>query len=206
MIIFHRKLVGLLLLVVGVPLAAASTGPLELVQQTTDDVLAQIRANRAELEQRPQEMFKLVDEIIFPHFDFPRISQWVIGSSTWRSSPPEQRDAFVHEFRRLLVTTYSNALLEFHDRSVSYNDAKTNPETKRATVTAVVVVSESESIPILYNMHANDGDWKVFDVSVDGVSLVSTYRASFGAEIRKHGLAGLIASLKTKNDAKLSAQ
>ena len=178
--------------------AQAATDPRSLVQTTTDTVMERVRAEHEVLRQNPEQIFTLVNEVVFPHFDFPRISQWVLGKY-WKEAGEAEREEFILEFRRLLVRTYSNALLEFYNSSITYGDVEQKPGGKTATVVTSISSDDSSAVPIKFRLHSNDGPWKVFDVSVDGVSLVSTYRASFAAEIRKSGITGLIATLNDKN-------
>ncbi len=182
----------------GIPAQALLADPRDLVQDTTERVLEQVRVDRESLENNPEKMFSLVDEVVFPHFDFPRISQWVLGKN-WRQAQADERQEFMNQFRRLLVRTYSSALLEFQDTSITYGEAQQKPESKTASVLAALESDSGEPVPIMFRMHERDGPWKVFDVSVDGVSLVSTYRASFAAEIQQNGMEGLIDSLRAKN-------
>lgn len=193
------RIVALPLLLLLLPAAApmALDDPTAIVQTTTDKVLARVQDEKEVLQQDPLKMFNLVSELIFPHFDFAIMSQWVLGEH-WGNADEQTRGAFVEQFRRLLVRTYATALLEFSDQTITYP-----PVDQKGGKTAVVKqeISQpgSESIPIIYRVHNKSGAWKVFDVSVDGVSLVKTYRASFGSMIRDGGLDGLISSLSSKN-------
>lgn len=186
--------------------ALAVAAPQEVVQSTTDNVLARVQAEKDQLRADPAKMYNLVSELIFPHFDFAIMSQWVLGDS-WGTADEASREAFVLQFRKLLVRTYATALLEFSDQSITYPAAEA-PAAGATTATVKQQISQpgSEVIPIVYRLHNKSGDWKVFDVSVDGVSLVKTYRASFGSVIQKDGLAGLIQSLDHKNQDIATAQ
>jgi phospholipid transport system substrate-binding protein len=184
----------------------AAAAPQEIVQSTTDNVLARVQAEKDQLRADPAKMYGLVSELIFPHFDFAIMSQWVLGDS-WGTADEATRDAFVLQFRKLLVRTYATALLEFSDQAITY-PATDAPAAGATTAIVKQQISQPGSavIPIVYRLHNKSGDWKVFDVSVDGVSLVKTYRASFGSLIQKDGLAGLIQSLDQKNQEIATAQ
>ena len=105
----------------------------------------------------------------------------------------------VDQFRKLLVRTYATALIEFSDQTISYPAAEPAAAANTATVKQEISQPGSASIPIIYRLHSKTGDWKVFDVSVDGVSLIKTYRASFAAAIKNDGLPALIQNLEAKN-------
>jgi phospholipid transport system substrate-binding protein len=194
----RRVSLALLLAIVSIS-APALDDAADIVQSTTDQVLARINNEKRALRAEPAKMFELVSELIFPHFDFAIMSQWVLGEN-WASAEESTRVAFVAQFRTLLVRTYATALLEFSDQSITYPPIDQKSGGKTALVKQEITQPGSESIPIVYRLHNKSGDWKVFDVSVDGVSLVKTYRASFGSMIKDGGLDGLIASLNKKNE------
>ncbi len=177
---------------------AASDAPLDIVRTTTDSVLARVQADKDALRADPGKMYDLVSELIFPHFDFAIMAQWVLGDS-WASADEATRTAFVDQFRKLLVRTYATALLEFSDQTIGYPDVEPPAAANTATVKQEISQPGSASIPIVYRLHNKTGDWKVFDVSVDGVSLIKTYRASFAAAIKNDGLPALIQNLEAKN-------
>ena len=177
---------------------AAVSEPLEVVRSTTDKVVERIQSEKEALRADPGKMYALVSEMIFPYFDFDIMSQWVLGGS-WKDADEARRAAFVEQFRKLLVRTYATAILGFSDQSISYPDTEQKSTGKTATVKQEIAQSGGSPMPIIYRLHNKSGDWKVFDVSVDGVSLVKTYRASFGPVIKSDGLDGLIQSMSSKN-------
>jgi phospholipid transport system substrate-binding protein len=174
--------------------------PGEVVQNTTDQVLARVQSEKDQLRANPGQMYGLVSELIFPHFDFPIMSQWVLGEH-WKSAAEGERARFIEQFRMLLVRTYAAALLEFSGQNISYPPIEQPSGKAVALVKQVIEKPGSATIPIIYRLHNKSGPWKVFDVSVDGVSLVKTYRASFGSMIGNKGLDGLLVSLEEKNKA-----
>jgi len=194
---FLRASTAILLLMFLLPLQAAPV-PADIVRTTTDDVLARVTADKETLRADPGKMFNLVSEVIFPHFDFTIMSQWVLGEH-WSSADEASRAAFVDQFRKLLVRTYATALLEFSDQTITYPDTEQKGGANTALVRQEISQEGGAPMPILYRLHNKTGEWKVFDVSVDGVSLVKTYRASFGAMIKDGSLAALIDELATKN-------
>ena len=178
---------------------AEDSHPLNIVQGTTDQVIGRVVSERDTLREEPAKMYSLVSELIFPHFDFPIMSQLVIREH-WKSASEETRAAFVEQFRKLLVRTYSIALLEFSGQTITYpNNDGIDLSGKTVLVNQEIQQSGSKSIKLGYRLHRGSGDWKVFDVSIDGVSLVKTYRASFSSMIENDGLGGLVGNLAEKN-------
>ena len=173
----------------------------ELVRTTADKVIARVKQDKAALRAEPLKLHALVDELIIPHFDFVRMSQWVLGKH-WRAANQNQQTQFVEQFKKLLVRTYATTLLEYSDKEIRYLPLREEADGKTVTVKTEVAQSSGTIVPINYRMHVKDNGWKVYDVSVDGVSLVSTYRSSFNSEIRKCGIEGLIKDLAAKNTKK----
>lgn len=196
-----NRVLTVLLIALFLPFAGnviALDDPTAIVQSTTDKVIERVQNEKEALQQDPAKMFNLVSELIFPHFDFSIMSQWVLGEH-WGNSDAATQGEFVQEFRRLLVRTYATALLEFSGQEITYPPVEQKADSKTAVVKQEIARPGGESIPIVYRVHSKSGDWKVFDVSVDGVSLVKTYRASFGSMIDDGGLKELISSLRSKN-------
>ncbi|WJW74848.1 ABC transporter substrate-binding protein [Thiohalobacter sp. IOR34] len=187
-----------LLLTTGAVLAVEDPAPLQLVKQTSDRMLTVLRAERELLRREPERLYGLVEDIVLPHFDFERMGRWVLGKY-WRRATPAQRQRFVEAFRNLLVRTYGTALLEYRDETIRYLPFRMAPDDTRVTVRTEVLRPGGQPIPINYSMYLAANGWKVDDISIDGISLVSNYRSTFAAEIRQHGLDGLIARLEEMN-------
>lgn len=178
----------------------------EVVKGTANKVIARLDAEREMLEAEPTRIYGLVDEVIIPHFDFISMSKWVLGKNSWRGASEAQREQFIGEFRTLLVRTYAKALLEYSSEKIEYLPSNSNPDSNLVEVKTRIKQGGSKDVPIDYRLHVSGGEWKVVDIVVDGVSLVSTYRGSFASEIRKNGLDGLITKLSQRNDTMVSSE
>lgn len=192
-------LAGVLLLsLLGV--AHAEVAPEDLVRKTADEILADIKAHRDVYTSDYAKLYKMADEKVLPHFDFRKMAQWVLGRS-WRDATPEQRDRFVSEFRDLLVRTYSTALLNYKDQKIIYLPVQRKPGDDDVMVKTEVQQSGGQpNIPIHYSFYKNkDGEWKVYDVTIEGVSLVTQYRSTYATKVREKGMDALIAELAAKN-------
>lgn len=190
--------VGILLLCLGLPLAGqAASGPQELVKETTDQTLLRLQRERTVLQQNPDGIYDLVKEVITPHFDFVRISAWVLGKY-WRTASKEQKLRFVTAFRTLLVKTYGVVLLDYTDQEIRYLPLRDDPASGDVTVRTEVVQPNGDAVSINYRLYLNNGAWKVYDISVEGVSLVTNFRTSFATEIKQSGLDTLIQRLEAK--------
>ncbi|WP_457674372.1 MlaC/ttg2D family ABC transporter substrate-binding protein [Thiolapillus sp.] len=195
-----RMLMVVLLVVAGLVVAADNEPePVALIRSTADYVLEQIRKRKAELEKDSSGIYELVQEKILPHFDFRVMSRGALGRY-WRRATEEQKERIAQEFQELLVRTYATTLLNYSDQEVEYLPFRGKPGDKRVTVSTRVHDKGGPPIPINYRLYrASDGHWKIYDVVVDGVSLVSNYRGSFASEVKKGGIDGLISSLQAHN-------
>lgn len=179
--------------------AMASQAPDELVKHTANEVIDALENRKETLEQNPEKVFELVDRIVLPHFDFQRMSRLVLGQQ-WRKASEQQKKEFTEEFRRLLVNTYATALLDYSGQELRFKPFHGSEEGD-ATVRTEIVPDKGPPIPIDYALHrAEDGEWKVYDISVDGVSLVTNYRTSYQRLARNEGIDSLIAEIATKNE------
>ena len=194
---FIGVLFGLLTLTaVAAPVAPAS--PRDMVIDTSQKMLAALKKDKDLLKQNPQRIYDLVSEIVLPHFDFTTMSKWVLGKN-WRTLNPEQQQRFTNEFRTLLVRTYAVSLSEYQDQKLNYLPLKAAPSADDVTVRTEVLRGGGPAIPINYSMHLTANGWKVYDVVIDGVSLVINYRTSFATQIRTGGVDKLIEDLVARN-------
>ncbi len=192
-ILFLAALIGLQ------PAWSSTQEPLNLVRDTSSQVLEKIIDRKQELNRSPEKIFDLVNTIVVPHFDFPRMSRMVLGKY-WRKASDAQKDAFIGQFQALLIRTYAIALLNYSDHAIKYLPMREPADASKVMVKTEVKSSGAPPVPINYRLHLNDGSWKVYDVIIDNISLVSNYRTGFSNQIRRKGLDSLIAQLKKKND------
>ncbi len=196
----NRLLPVLCLLLAGAAQARdqADSGPLELVRHTADTILKQVIERKQELRQHPGRIYELVERDALPHFDFERMSRLAVGRF-WRRATPRQRAAFIDAFKQLLINTYATALLEYSNQPIQYLPVRRSQRPDEAMV-MTRVDNNGQKVPINYRLHrGKDGKWRVYDVIVDGVSLVSNYRGSFASQIRRYGMDGLIERLRRHN-------
>ncbi len=187
----------MLLGLISVPVSAI-TGPQQLVMQVSQTMLDRLAQEKELLKAEPGRIYGLVDKIVVPHFDFEYMSQMVLAKY-WRRASAAQRQAFAAEFRQLLVRTYATSLKEYADQELIYLPFRKGKKNNLAVVRTEVDQPGGFPIPIDYRLRQNSSEWKVFDIVIDGVSLVTNYRTSFAKEIRKSGLDSLIETLAERN-------
>lgn len=178
---------------------AQQMAPDALVKSVTDEVLDIIRKDKDIKAGSTRRAIELVEQKVLPHFNFTRMTALAVGKD-WRQTTPEQQKVLTEEFRDLLVRTYSNALIAYKNESVDYRPFKMQPGETDVTVrTQIHQAGARQPITLDYSLEKNGNAWKVYDVVVAGVSLVTNYRSSFATEIRNGGIDGLIKTLKAKN-------
>jgi phospholipid transport system substrate-binding protein len=201
----NRITLGWLLAVAALLLAPpvlAQTAPDALVKSVAEDVLRIVRQDKQLREGDTSRMAQLIEEKIVPHFDFERMTRLAVGRN-WREATPEQRKTLVDEFRTLLVRSYSAAYSTYNHIVVEVRPLKVQPDEEDVQVKSQIKLpGGAPPVNVDYSMVKNSDAWKVYDVSVDGVSLVTTYRSTFADEVRKGGIDGLIKSLKDLNTAR----
>jgi len=193
---------GLLGLMLAAAPAMAQKAPDELVRSVADDVLKVMRQDRELRAGSQSKMAELIEEKIAPHFDFERMTRLAVGKN-WRQATPEQQKSLVQEFRNLLVRSYSAAYSAYRELTVEVKPLKLQPNDEDVQVrTLIKLPGDAPPVSVDYSMYKSPASWKVYDVVVDGVSLVTTYRSSFADQIRQSGIDGLVKSLQELNSRK----
>ena len=175
-----------------------NTPPDVLARTTTQEVLVILKQDKDIQNGNSAKVLQLVEAKVLPHFDFNRMTQLVIGKH-WPRATPQQKQALVAEFRTLLVRTYSASLTAFSNQTVEFKPLTMKPDATDVTVRSEIRQPGGQPIPIDYSMYKTDFGWKVYDVTIDSVSLVTNYRASFSNTIRQQGIDGLIKTLAAQS-------
>jgi phospholipid transport system substrate-binding protein len=179
--------------------SASSTRPDELIKATSEKVLNALEQNKEKYDQQPEELHALVEDIILPHLDFRAMSKLALGKN-WRKANDAQQERFVDAFKSMLIRTYSKSLTEYAGQAIKFLPYRPPAEGKR-TVKVKTVISQDNGpeIPIDYSLRIKNDIWKVYDIKIDGISLVTNYRNSFASDINRVGIDGLIDKLLAKS-------
>jgi phospholipid transport system substrate-binding protein len=177
---------------------ADTVTPDAMVKNTANDVLEILNSDKDIEIGDMHKLGKLVEEKIATKFDFDRMSRMVLGPK-WNLAAKEQQDQFIIEFRSLLVRTYSSALSKYRNQTISYKPLRILPDDIEVKVKTQITQSTGPAIPLDYSMERIDGTWKVYDVNIDGLSLVAIYRGQFEEEVKQNGINGVIGRLAEKN-------
>lgn len=184
----------------------ADSSPEELLRQTAAVVTDTLQEERVALKQDPHRVYELMDRILFPHVDMPRLARLVLGRH-WRQATPEQRSRFTAEFKQLLQRTYATAVQSYIDEvteqaprvKIDYQLLREEPEDGEALMRTVIETPRGKSYTVDYRMHRQEREWKIYDIIIEGISLLTNYRTSFAAEVQRVGVEGLIEELAKRN-------
>ncbi len=195
--------------------AQASVQPHQMLEGLTQELFDVLKAEQAAIDAKHEHLFELVEKVLLPHVDLDVMSRYVLGKY-WRSASNEQRERFSNEFKNLMVRFYVSALLEDPaelasllentDSLISYLPVETDENTKKTRVRAEVhLPNGGPKVPVSFSLFLKEGKWMMYDVNVDGISLVSNYRSSFATEVRRDGLDTLIQRISSRNEELLQA-
>ena len=177
---------------------AQDSEPEALVKKITEDVLAAVKSDKDLAAGDKQKAIKLAEEKILPYVDFEEATRLAVGRG-WKEATPEQRKKLISEFRNMLVRTYSNAIGAYEGQTMKVMPSRVKPGESDATVRNQFLRPGGKPVLIDYSMRKTDSGWKIYDIVVEGVSLVLTYRSEFDAVVKQQGVDGLIKALASKN-------
>ena len=169
----------------------AQLGPSELVEKAARSMLDGLEANRADYRKNPSKVGELVEKYLLPHFDIQYSARLVLGKH-WRDATPEQRERFANAFYHTLIDNYGAALAEFTSDRLKVFPAKVEADADRATVRTEVTRDNGDHVPVNYSLRKTDDGWKAWDVTIEGISYVKSFREDYGAAIDQQGLDAVI--------------
>jgi phospholipid transport system substrate-binding protein len=188
-----------------VPTSVDTSGPSQLIESSANMLLSGIDAHRAEFRKDPTGLYALVESTLLPHFDTPYAAQLVLGQH-WRNATPEQRKRFVDAFYKSLLYTYGDAMVDFTGDRLKVLPTKVADTDERATVRTEIKRSNGTKVGVNYSLRKVNGEWKAWDVVIDGISYVKSYREDYGAEVQQKGLDAVITRLEAKAQGAKSAK
>jgi len=196
---------ALILGLVILPITAAAdlSAPQQLIEDTSNEIKMVLDRDRDLLRSDPGYVYRLVDEKLVPHFDLNRISRLVLGRY-WKRATDDEKSSFQNEFKRMLVRTYSTAFHELDDWEMAFLPSRQGKNENNVLV-RTQIKRDGPPVAVDYRMRFKKGQWKVYDVKIEGMSLVTNYRSSFNRLIRTSGMSGLLAHLAQTNNQKAMA-
>jgi len=195
-------ILGLWLFTLG--LAFATDAPKLMIEKASTRIFDELKKDRIQQKGGKQALFQLVGEVVLPHFDFAKMSRLVIKRKYWRKASADSQQAFVLAFRDHLVRTYTTALVQFDIEKIVYLPAKQRKGKNEVTVQTRVHLARTKPLAIDYRLYLNkQGEWKVFDIKIDGISLIISNRYGYNKIIKQSGIPSLTKILSTNKYAPL---
>jgi phospholipid transport system substrate-binding protein len=199
-----NKIVGLCfgfsLLISSLEVCAEPTDPDVLIKNTVQEVLSLVKQDKDIQSGDQKKILQLVEAKVLPHFNFEHMTRLAVGKG-WRTATAEQKKTLVEQFRNLLVRTYTNAFTRYRDQTVEVKPFKMPPGADDVTVKTIIVKPGVQPVGVDYQLEKTAEGWKAYDLSIEGASLVTTYRGTFADQIQQSGIDGLIKMLVDKNTA-----
>jgi phospholipid transport system substrate-binding protein len=180
----------------------AEQAPIEMLKGVTDAVLGQLRAHQSELKTHPDRIYGIAEHLIIPHVDFVEMGRWIAGRNAWKKASESDQEAFIAAFKNLVVRTYATSLLQYTDQTVEFMPLKSSTEKERIQVTSFINGGDRGPIKIDYRLIKQESNWLVYDIIIEGVSLLKGYQAQFSADIRQQGLNYVTRKIKEHNGQK----
>ena len=178
--------------------AAEVLAPDALARSVTDEVLRILRTDKEFSAGNQKKVAELIETKVAPHFEFTSMTRLAMGRN-WKQATPDQAKALSQEFRTLLVRTYTTAFTQYKDQTVDYRPVKLAPGDSDVVVKSFIKQPSGQPVSVDYRMEKTDMGWKVYDVKIEGISLVENYRNTFNSEVQRGGIDGLIKTLADKN-------
>lgn len=198
---FYRRLLSIGLGLIAW-VAIAAPGPMALLEETSHTLLAEVQAQQANISHDRSTLFGLVDRILMPHVDVDNMARLVVGGDVWRSASPAQKAAFIHDFSRLIIRTYASALSSIGEHRIKFYPLREEvAQQRRVLIRSTVAQPSGPPVAVYYRMLRQGNTWKVYDFSVDGVSMVQSYRAQFDSVLAQKGFAVLLSQIRAHNAA-----
>ena len=194
-----KQIFSLVVLLLWTTVATAQADPIKTLDGITSRVMQTLKKNHDKLKSDPSKVNNVVEHLIVPHVDFVEMSKWVAGKSAWRKASKSQQDAFAKELKTLVVKTYATALYKYTDEKIeflplrNFNGSATK---RRIQVSSRVIRTHKEDLRVDYRLIPYQDTWKVYDMIVEGVSILKGLQAQFSDDIRKEGLGPVILKMK----------
>jgi phospholipid transport system substrate-binding protein len=188
-------------------LAHAETRPESILDTATKSMLSTLKSNKQDLRRNPSKLYTVVDSILVPHVDTEYMAKWVVGRQHWSAATPGQRQQFIVEFKKMVVRSYASSLLAYSNQVVTYYPIKGDIQGKnKVQVSSIIRQPNGEKINVAYRLLRAGDSWKVYDIIIEGVSLLQGFQSQFADDLRAAGLEQLINKLHTHNSKPLNVK
>jgi len=201
------SLFGLLtILIVALPVWAEED-PIAMLKGVTNRVMETLKTNRSEYQSNPSRIYTLVDELIIPYADFEEMARWVAGRNAWQNASAETQQSFVKGLKNLVVRTYARSLLNYTDQTIEFLPMRQSAEGKsRVLVSSIIRDGGRGDLRLDYRLVRHGDNWKVYDIVIEGVSLMQGYHAQFEDDINQSGLEAAVQKINNRGNARRESE
>lgn len=192
-------LLSSVLVIPGMGNANPAEDPIKMLEGVTHQVMNELQTHRKELRKNPDRIYALVNHIILPHVDFAEVGRWVVGRNAWQRASNEAQQAFINEFKVYVVRGYARSLLAYNEHEVKFLPLRGSANQERLQVGTLIIEPGSSPIHMNYRLIREGNSWKVYDIIVEGISLMQGYHAQFAEDVRRGGVDAVVARLRSHN-------
>lgn len=179
----------------------ASSSPIPMLQQTADQIISSLKQHQGSLKNNPHIIYQAVEQYLVPNVDVQGMSRSVLGRQAWNKASPAERQQFAQAFTKLVIRTYSNPLAEYTDEHIQFSPIRGSLDNRFLRVNSTIVRSKGNNIPLSYSLVDKNGQWKIYDLSVEGVSLLQSFRSQFAQALQQSSIQELIKEMNTHGKA-----
>ncbi|MBA4696250.1 MAG: ABC transporter substrate-binding protein [Legionella sp.] len=186
--------------------ATADTSPVPMLEQSANQILSTLKTNKSALKTQPQIVYQAVERHLLPHVDVRGMARSVLGREAWQKASDAEKTAFMQAFTRLVIRTYASPLSEYNQETIQFYPIKTAVNERFVRAKSLIVRPHGKNIPLSYSLVAINGDWKIYDFSVEGVSLLQSFRSQFADALHKSTIQAVTQQLNQQQLKKQTAQ
>lgn len=196
------RIIKTILLAVSVILSpvlnAAQNSPIPMLEETANNIIATLKENKSSLKSNPNIIYKAVETHLLPIVDVTGMSRSVLGRQAWNKATNAQKAQFSKAFTRLVIRTYSSPLTQYADESIQFLPLRGSLNSRFIRVNSIIVRAEGQNIPLSYSLVAKNGQWRIYDISVEGVSLLQSFRSQFAQALQNSSIDDVIKLMEKK--------
>ncbi|MCC5791095.1 MAG: ABC transporter substrate-binding protein [Legionellaceae bacterium] len=176
----------------------SASSPVPMLEQAANEILSTLAQNKAVLKSKPEIIYQAVERHLLPKVDVVGMSRSVLGRQAWMKASQSERKAFTKAFTQLVIRTYAAPLAEYSNESVKFLPVRGNADNRFMRVNSIIVRPSGKDIPLAYSMVSKNGQWKIYDLSVEGVSLLQSFRSQFAQALQNSNIQTLIQQMQSK--------
>lgn len=176
----------------------AQSSPVPMLENSANQIISTLKANKSTIRNNPAIIHKAVETYFLPHVDVMGMSRSVLGRQVWQKASAAERAQFSKVFTQLVIRTYSSPLAQYKDETVQFLPVRGSLANRFLRINSVIVRSEGQNIPLSYSLISKDGQWKIYDISVEGVSLLQSFRSQFAQVLQNSDIKEVIKQMQQK--------